>query len=195
MNNKKFRLLFLGFVIAIAACAPKSNLFIREATLAKATKKIAVFPFQDANLRASDDTSVPRAGMLTLKFLEHAEPVLASRYQFIPQDKIMAALKEAGFEGYDPNKSMLRQASFQTTGYTIPQAVEIARNLGADAVFLGEVAGMQFHPVFSISVRMLDTKTGKVIVAASATAGRGLNFTPWNEPMKKIVSRFAQEVP
>ncbi|MBI3012115.1 MAG: hypothetical protein HYY63_00640, partial [Elusimicrobia bacterium] len=44
-------------------------------------------------------------------------------------------------------------------------------------------------------VRLLDVKTGKVIVAASASSGMGLNFTPWVAPMKKVVERFSREVP
>lgn len=196
MKQKRFRFLVLSLVLSISACAPTSNLFVRDSVRAKATKKVAVFPFQNANARASEDTSYQKiASSLTLKFLAHAEPQLSGRYEFIPQDRIMAALKEAGFEGFDPNKSMMRQIYVQPTGYTIPQAVEIGKKLGADAIFLGEVASSQIYPIFSISVRMLDTNTGKVIVAASAAAGRGLSFTPWNAPMKKIVNRFAQEVP
>ncbi len=196
MKQKRFRFFVLGLVLSISACAPTSNLFVRDSTLAKTTKKVAVFPFQNANGRGSEDTSYQKiASSLTLKFLAHAEPVLSGRYQFISQDKIMAALKESGFEGFDPNKSFMRQMSVQPTGYTIPQAVEIGKKLGADAIFLGEISSSQIHPIFSISVRMLDTKTGKVIVAASAAAGKGLSFTPWNAPMKKIVDRFTREVP
>ena len=196
MKNKKIAYFTVGFALTLAACAPKSNLFVRDSALARGTKKVAVFPFQNANGRASEDTSVQKEmSSLTLKFLAHAQQELSNRYEFISQEKIMAALKEEGFEGFYPNKSMFRQMYVQPTGYTIPEAVAIGKKLGADAIFLGEVAMSQTNPVFSMSVRMLDTKTGKVIVAASTASGVGLSFTPWNAPMKKIVSRISKEVP
>ncbi len=197
MKKMKLALFLAGIGLFLSSCAPTSNLFVRDAELAKKTKKIAVLPFQDANARHSEDTSVQNlSSSLTLKFLAHAEPVLGSRYQFIPQDQVMAELKKIGFVGFDPNTSRWKQAFSQTSGYTIPQALEVGKNLGADAIFLVEVAGLaEVKPAFSMSVRVLDVKSGKVIVAASAASGGGISFTPWNAPMQKIVARISQEVP
>ncbi|MBI2118719.1 MAG: hypothetical protein HYT97_03725 [Elusimicrobia bacterium] len=194
MMRKQSLLFLIGISLFLSSCGPTSNLFVRDADLAKKTKKLAVLPFQDANARHSEDTLV-QTNALTLKFLQHAAAELAGRYEFISQDQIMQELKKMGFEGYDPNKSMWKQAFVQTTGYTIPQAIQVGKNLGADAILLVTVAGFQKNPVFSLSVRMLDTKNGKVIVAGSAASGMGLSFTPWNAPMKKLVSRIAREVP
>lgn len=194
MRKHKQIFLIVGIGLLVSACAPKSQIAIRDQELAKQTKKVVVLPFQNVNARASEDTSFQtESTAMTLKFLNHAKSILAGRYEFIPQDQTMAELKKMGFEGFDPNKSFFRQSSLQPTGYSIPEAIQIGKNLRADAVLLGAFTMTQAKPPFAISVRMLDVKTGKVTVAVSAQSVGG--FTPWNAPMKKVAERLAKEVP
>ena len=182
--------------LLLSACAPRSQLVIRNPDLARQAKKIAVLPFQNANSRASEDTSFQTSNTaMTLKFMDNAQPLLSGRYEFVPQEQIMAELKKRGFEGFDPNKSAFRQAFVQPTGYGIPEAIDIGKSLNADAVFLGVVAMTQAKPPFAISVRMIDVKTGKVTVAVSAQSSGGMSFSPWNAPMRTIAERIAKEVP
>ena len=105
-------------------------------------------------------------------------------------------LQKIGFtEGFDPEKSIWKQMGVLLPGMTTPQAIEMGKKLGADAIIIGAVSINQAKPPFAISLRMLDCKTGKVILGVSSQSGGGMSFSPWNAPIKMVVSRLAKEAP
>ncbi|MBI4217740.1 MAG: hypothetical protein HY610_01345, partial [Elusimicrobia bacterium] len=57
MKKSLVLLQIVGFAFVLAGCGPSSNLFVRDAALAKKTKKVVLLPFQWANNRASEDPS------------------------------------------------------------------------------------------------------------------------------------------
>ena len=203
MIKKELRLTCwaIGFGLALAACAPSSQFVVRDADLAKKAKKVAIIPFLMTNARSPDFPDAERYPKLTkwsmtYKFMTQAEAQLSGRYQFIPARQVLDELQKRGFiEGFDPEKSVWSQMGVQLPGCTVPQALEVGKKLGADTVLLGAVSMGQTRPPFAISVRMLDVKSGKVIVAASSQSGGGLSFSPWNAPIEKVVSRLAKEAP
>ena len=93
MINVKTLFLGVGLGLSLSACGVPSHFVIRDADMASKVKKIAVFPFQNANVRASEDPTHRKVRKhYTTKFLKHAEKSLSNRYEFISQEEIVKEL-------------------------------------------------------------------------------------------------------
>ena len=184
---------FLG-----AGCATVPARFVvRDAAAARAVKKVAVMPFFMANT-LSVDIEAPASGLFGHKpvnfarlFASEAEKALGNRYAFIYGETVENELKRYGhYAGYQP-----QGGAGQRTGFSVADALQAGKALGADAVMLGSYAyaeNAQLKVYFNeaVSIRLLDVNTGKVLWGVSSRQSDSEGTV-----IEKAIAKIRKEAP
>lgn len=162
---------------AAGGCAPVRPALFDAAAL-KAARRVVVLPLADAPGQKTEGSGKSFRAVIEQQLLNNCE------YDVIhlPKEKLDAALKKTGLsmaDCYDP-----------------AVAAELARSLGADAAVAGELlhyaiqremasttvvmvsgGGTEVTHWVSVSIRLTDAKTGRIIYAGTGTAQNAGGFT------------------
>lgn len=190
----------LAALVLASACAYKPVLVIRDRDAAAKVKTVAIMPFFDAQSQSAFDPLYKGFGnsfVPAVMFDEKAQSVLGKRYTLIGQDKSLEALKAAGtvYKHVEGAWSAVKDPDAIRWGYTVPQAVQAGKTLGADAVLMcaqGQYVEGQ-KPLQVLALRLVDVSTGKVLLGLNASGQPGL-FSK-GVVVNQLLSRIVKEAP
>lgn len=192
----------LACTALLSGCfATRSPLVIRDADTATRVKKVAVMPFLDAQFMSAFDPHYKGFGssfVPAVMFDDMARKTLGKRYEVIGQDQSLEALKKIGVEykHVEGAWTAVKDPDSVRWGYTVQQAAEAGRALGADAVLMcaqGQYFERQNKPVQAVSLRLVDARTGKALWGVNATGQPGL-FSK-GKVVQDVLNRVAKEAP
>lgn len=181
----------LAACLFLSACGPAARFALRDPQRAPQVKKIAVLPFFNANtLSVEFITEGESKSAFTTDFLKHAKKSLAKRYEFIAEKDVEEALKKTGsYRGW-----VKEEGRHQRAGFTLSEALKAGEELKADAVILGAGADHENKILkklyrSTVTVRLIDVRTGKVLWGATALKKGAFD----SMPCKKIARLLARE--
>ncbi|MFA6580154.1 MAG: hypothetical protein WCU88_13895 [Elusimicrobiota bacterium] len=194
----------LSAVLALTAlftgCVVRPALVIRDRETAAKVKTVAIMPFFDVQYQMAFDPLYKGFGdsfIPAIMFDKNAREILGQRYQLMGQDQSVEALKKLGVEykHTDSSWAAVKDPDSIRWGYTLAQAVQAGKDMGADAVLLC-AQGQYFtgnQPSQALVLRLVDANTGKTLLGLNATGQPGL-FSK-DVVVRQLLTRVAKEAP